>query len=100
MKNQNLTKNEAIYDFIIEEVLIKPVSDIIKKLRNRDFRDCDIDYLDGKLMDYTSFACEMLKISASLDDIDDEINGAIMNDYMANLYISRFETLLKYFETI
>ncbi|MDD2446036.1 MAG: hypothetical protein PHX09_04470 [Clostridia bacterium] len=93
-------ENNTINQFIIEMTLINPVSDIVKKLKNNEFRDCDIAYLDRKLMDYTSFACKTLNINVALNNLDNKKDGVVINNYVSNMYISRFETILKYFETI
>lgn len=93
-------ENDTINQFIIEMTLINPVSGIVKKLKNNEFRDCDITYLDRKLMDYTSFACKTLNINVSINDLGGKRDGVVMNYFVSNLYISRFETLLKYFENI
>lgn len=93
-------ENEAINQFIIEMTLINPVKDTIKKLKNNEFRDCDINLLDKKLTDYTSFACKTLNINVALNNQENKRDGVVMNSYVSNIYISRFETLLKYFESI
>ena len=93
-------ENDTINQFIIEMTLINPVSDIVKKLKNNEFRDCDIAYLDRKLMAYTSFACKTLNINISINDLGGKRDEIIMNDFISRLYISRFEMLLKYFENI
>lgn len=93
-------ENEAINQFVIDTILINPVKDIIKKLKNNEFRDCDINFLDKRLIDYTSFACKTLNINVALNNLDNKKDGVIMNNYVSNMYISRFETLLKYFENI
>ena len=93
-------ENEAINQFIIEMTLINPVKDIIKKLKNNEFRDCDINLLNKKLRDFTMFSCKTLNINVSLNNLENKMDGVVMNSYVSNMYISRFETLLKYFESI
>ena len=100
MKTQNSIKHDTINQFIIEMTLIDPLLDIIKKLKNSEYRDCDINYLNKKLMDYMLFACKMQNINTSINGPKGEKDGVIMNNFVKELYISRFETLLKYFETI
>jgi len=93
------TNNKAIDQFIIEATLISPVSKIVSQLKNGEFRDCDIKWLDTKLENFTKFALETLGIKGlMLSDVNSE-KYATLNDYVKNQYLTRFETLLSYFKS-
>lgn len=94
-------ENDVINKFVINVILIDPIYKIIEKLKNREFRDIDIKYLDRKLKCFTSFACKTLNIDFSFSEmIDNDRSGVIMNDYIVDQYIERFTILLQYFESL
>jgi hypothetical protein len=86
----------AINSFVFETLLISPIEDIIKKLETREFRDCDIVWLNDKLASYTKLACETLGENIALPDL---INMQL-NDYGYNKYLNYFRILLNYFENL
>ena len=88
---------EIVDKFILEVYLIDPLQKIINGLNNREFRDCDINWLDKKLAGFVEFACETLSLKIVLPDT---INGKVMNDYTHSQYLTRFNTLLDYFKDI
>ena len=91
-------KNEAINTFIIETVLIDPISDIIFKLKNKEFRDCDIRWLIDELRKYTAFAAKTLSIKfPEIKLISND--GVKLNDYTTARFIEAFTTLLNYFKS-
>lgn len=87
----------AINDFMINTVLINPIKDIVLKLENREFRDCDIKWLNQKLENFTKFACETLgkKIESGLQNE----SFPFMNENVRVKYLGYFNTLLNYFKT-
>ncbi len=91
-------KNEAINTLIIEAMLIDPINDIIFKLKNKEFRDSDIRWLNGRLYRYTAFAAETLGIKLSFGSIS--YDGVILNDYTTERFIKAFTTLLNYFKSL
>lgn len=93
------TNNPVIDQFIIEAYLIGPVSKIISQLKNGEFRDCDIKWLDAKLENFTIFACETLGIKATM--LGDSYGGkyTLLNDYVKSQYLNRFNILLDYFKS-
>ena len=98
MKNLVETlKNEAINRFIIEAVLIDPISDIIFKLENKEFRDCDIRWLNDKLYKFTAVAAETMGIK--FPEIELISHDGILNDYTTARFIKAFTTLLNYFKS-
>ena len=90
-------KNEAINTFIIEAVLIDPIEDIIFKLENKKFRDCDIRWLNGKLHKYTAVAAETMGIK--FPEVELISNDGALNDYKTARFIKAFTTLLNYFKS-
>ena len=98
MKNLDETlKNEAINRFIIEAVLIDPINDIIFKLENKEFRDCDIRWLNDKLYKFTAVAAETMGIK--FPEIELISHDSILNDYTTARFIKAFTTLLNYFKS-
>ena len=90
-------KNEAINRFIFEAVLIDPINDIILKLKNKEFRDCDIKWLNGKLYKFTAVAAETLGVK--FPEIQLISNDGVLNDYTTTRFIEAFTTLLNYFKS-
>jgi hypothetical protein len=98
MKNLVETlKNEAINTFIIETVLIDPINDIIFKLKNKEFRDCDVRWLIDELHKYAAFAAKTQRIEFPFKSISHD--GVKLNDYTTARFIKAFTTLLNYFKS-
>ena len=98
MKNLVETlKNEAINTFIIEAMLIDPINDIILKLKNKEFRDGDIRWLNDKLYKFTAVAAETMGIK--FPEIELISNDGVLNDYTIIRFIEAFTTLLNYFKS-
>jgi hypothetical protein len=93
------TKQQIIDEFVIEMVLLKPIGDIIIKLENREFMDCDISWLNNKLNNFAAFSLETMgkKVPMIYNLID---NSSVMNRYVAERFINAFQTLLDYFKNI
>ena len=91
-------KNEALNRFIIEAVLIDPIDDIIFKLKNKEFRDCDIKWLNGKLYKFTAVAAETLGVK--FPEIELIEHDGVLNDYTTTRFIEAFTTLLNYFKSL
>jgi len=90
-------KNEAINTFIIETALIDPINDIIFKLKNKEFRDCDIRWLVDELYKYTAFAAKTLGVKFPFKSINHD--GVKLNDYTTARFIKAFTLLLNYFKS-
>lgn len=90
--------NEILNQFIIDTVLVNPVNEIVTKLQERSFRDCDIKWLDGKLEKFTSFTAETLGLK--LDPVSRSESFTHFNDVVTDKYIFYFTTLLNYFKSI
>ncbi len=86
----------AIQNFIIEASLINPVNDIIFKLEAKDFRDCDIKWLNDRLYKFTAFAAETLGVKFPQQEI---VNEGVMNEYVTERFLNAFRTLLNYFKS-
>jgi len=92
--------NENINQFIINTVLINPIEDIILKLNNNEFRDCDIKWLDLKFEKFIKFAGETLGVTGFVNsDCFGANSFKYLTDYSKAIYIKRFQTLLDYFKT-
>lgn len=95
----NTTENNPILQqFIIETVLINPVNDIISKLEKREFRDCDIKWLNDKLYNFTNFAAKTLGIKFGKVNLVN--NDGVLNEYKINEFLKAFRTLLGYFKSL
>ena len=88
--------DNAVHQLIIDVQLIDPLSKIISKLQNGEFRDCDIKWLDNKLADFTQFAGKTLGLTLIKPE---PTQHTILNTYITTQYINRFQTLLDYFKT-
>lgn len=94
------TNTPVIDQFIIEVSLVEPVSKIIDQLKNGEFRDCDIKWLDAKLEKFTEFACKTLGINAIMPSQVESEKATTLNNYVVTQYLTRFNTLLQYFKSI
>lgn len=91
------TNNPAMQQFIIERVLINPINDILLKFKNKEFRDCDINWLNDRLYKFTSFAAETL--GKKFPEIELVSNDGILSDYKIIKFKEAFTTLLNYFKS-
>lgn len=93
----NYIINGAIDTFIIETVLIAPISDILNKLDNNEFRDCDVKWLENKMRGFLDFAAQTLKVQVPVVSLSEEFG--IMNEYTKQRFTEGFKTLLDYFKS-
>jgi hypothetical protein len=91
-------KHEIVDQFIIEVKLIDPIKDIISKLENREFRDCDISWLDNKLDDFIEFAAKTMGFT-SIKQAPRELYP-YMNKFVKDRFLKYFTGLLTYFEKL
>lgn len=89
---------ETVNSFIIDTVLISPIEKIISQLKNNEFRDCDIKWLDKKLKGFIDFAAETLAINAPI--VSKPSDFPYFNPYVQNYYTERFTILLDYFKNL
>ena len=87
----------VINNFIIETVLISPINDIIAKLENKEFRDCDISWLNNKLANFTGFAAETL--GKKFIEIDLVSNNGNLSEYKTKRFLEHFKTISNYFKS-
>jgi len=95
----NETNNTVIDQFIIEMSLIDPIEKIILQLKNGEFRDCDIKWLDSKLENFIEFAAKTLGINAIMPNKLESETFTILNNYALIYYKDKFNALLNYFKT-
>lgn len=88
--------NDTVTRFIIGVQLIDPIEDILKKLENRQYRDCDIKWLDNKLAGFMEFAAQTFGLTISTPPKEPYIT---LNEYVINQYKERFTNLLNYFKS-
>ena len=92
------TNNAVLEQFIIEVSLIDPINKILNQLKNGDFRDCDINWLDKKLESFVEFAAKTLKINTVMPQ-SESAKPSRMNRYAYEYYINYFNHLLNYFKS-
>ena len=91
-------QTKPLDQFVINAIIIEPISKIIKSLENKEYRDCDVKWLNKKLFNYTEFAAETLGINFNNEQIVD--NNSVMNDHCYYRFLQAFRTLLEYFKSI
>ena len=79
------TNETSIYNFIIDASFIEPTNKIINKLNNREFRNCDIKWLDDKLDKYIQFVAEKLNIKLTIKQ-SESVKPKYMNTYAYEYY--------------
>jgi len=89
-------QQEVINGFIINSVLISPVEKMLSQLENKEFRDCDIKWLDSKFKSFTDLAAETLGIKPPAISKPEDFK--FFNPYVQNYYTERFKILLDYFK--
>jgi len=94
------TNNTVIDNFILETTLINPIEKIILQLKNGEFRDCDIKWLNAKLQKFIDFAAKTLDINVIIHGKLHSDTFIILNNYALGHYENRFNTLLNYFKTL
>lgn len=92
-------ENAEIQEFMIFELLINPIEKILKQLENKEFRDCDIKWLNGRIHTFITIAAETIGVNPP-NGLELENDHRVMNDYMIDWYHERFTKLLNYFKSI
>lgn len=100
MTKVQISNDSVINDFILQITLIDPVTDIINKLSNGDFRDCDIKWLDKKLDNYMIFASNTLNIKGLLPQRESVKPNFINTEYAIQYYSKYFSQLLSFFNSL
>ena len=91
-------QTKPLDQFVINAIIIEPISKIIKSLENKEYRDCDVKWLNKKLFNYTEFAAKTLGINFNNEQILNDDNP--MNEYCYDIFLQAFKTLLGYFKSI
>ena len=91
---------EIVNTFIINRVLVKPIEEIVSKLKNHEYRDCDIVWLDNKLESFVKFAAETLEIKVVVPNEVMAEKYDFLNNYVIDIYLSKFNNLLNYFKQL
>lgn len=90
------SEEKVVDGLIIDVLIINPIEKILRGLKDHEYGERDIHYLNEKLKLYTEMACKLLDIhNADLHDED-----CVMNDYVRTRYIKRFTTLYNFFKSI
>lgn len=92
------TNNPTIDQFIIEVSLINPIEKIISQLKNGEFRDCDLKWLNAKLDAFVDLTAKTLGINGVITQ-SESVKPAYMNGYAVDYYSKYFKQLLDYFKT-
>jgi len=88
--------SELEQDLIIQVQFIDPIEKIINGLENREYRDCDIKWLNEKLQGYTKLCMQLLGIKGLTGEAIRP--DATMNPYVTSRYVKWFTTLLNFFK--
>ena len=91
---------EVEESFYITIMLISPVEKILNQLNNKEFRDCDIRWLEDKLDLYCKIALKTFNCYLEIENLRFDENYGIMNSYTRERYIKHFSTILNYFKTL
>ena len=91
-------QTKPLDQFVINAIIIEPISKIIKSLENKEYRDCDVKWLNKKLFNYTEFAAKTLGINFNNEQIVD--NNSSMNDHCYDRFLQAFKILIGYFKSI
>ena len=89
-------KDQLIDEIMLHVVVTKPLEDIVKGLENGEFRDCDIDWLDTKRMEFVNIAVKALGKDIPQDFKVDKVVGK-MNDRNKEMFLQHFRILQKFF---
>jgi len=95
MRNSN---QSVLNSFIIEVQLINPITKIVSQLENKEFRDCDIKWLDSKLEGFINLTCQTLGVQTSIVSKSESVSPKYMGGYAIEYYTKYFNMLLDYFK--
>lgn len=90
-------KEQLIDDLLYHVTVIKPLKDIVEGLEKETFRDCDIDWLDTKRMEFTNLAVQAIGKDIPQDFKVDKVEGK-MNDRNKTMFLKHFKILQEFFE--
>lgn len=92
--------NDIISNLYLDVLLIEPISKILLQLKNKEFRDCDIKWLDNKLETYFNITSQTLGLNISVINQPDSVKPKHINtEYSTQYYLKYFTNLIEYFKT-
>lgn len=94
-----MLSQDTIDQFIIDTLLIDPITTIIDKLNKSEYRDCDIKWLDEKLYEYMVLSAKLAGLNVSVSRPLDDKKPTIMNQYAVDYYLRYFSKLLEFFKS-
>jgi hypothetical protein len=90
-------ENETLIQvFTINELLIEPIEKIISGLKNSEYGDNDIDFIESKLGDFMNLAAEIINIKINVK----REKFTRINKFTSGKYIEYFTSLLDLFKKI
>lgn len=90
-------KPTVVSNFVLEVAYIDPIQNILTKLEQGIYRDCDVSVLDTKLHNFMGAAANMM--GAGCPTPDTEKMPSIMNEYAKDYYKTYFKGLLNFFKS-
>jgi hypothetical protein len=97
---ENTANNtQVINNFMIDELLISPLTKIVNGLKSSEYRDCDIQWLDSKLIMFMDLAAETIGIRVKGISVPKRNKKTTLNTVVKADLINKFELLLNYFKT-
>ena len=91
-----MNKTDATFQLAI----LDPIERIISKLEDKQFLDCDLEWLEKKLSQYTKIACIAMNKKELFNDNLKSEEKQILNDFVRGKYIYYFKTLLDFFNSL
>lgn len=93
--------NDTVNQFIINVQLIEPVQKIVDNLKEKNYRESDIKWLNEKLKNYTELALKILGIKVAFyAEPPTSEKGVKLNDFTYGRFLHYFTTLLNCFKSI
>lgn len=83
-------------NIMFDLTIIEPIEKIIANLNKGEYRDCDVEWLNGKLRKYADFALTSLDKKI---EFTNPISG-IMNDQNKARFKEYFTILLNFFKSL
>jgi len=100
-KQITMLNNDTVNQFIINVQLINPVQKIVDNLTIKNYRDCDIKWLNEKLETYTKLAVKIQGLEITIiSQPETSQNDVKLNDYVYGKFLYYFTTLLNCFKSI
>ncbi|GIV35428.1 MAG: hypothetical protein KatS3mg031_2963 [Chitinophagales bacterium] len=88
-------RKEVIDKFVIDVLLIEPINKILSKLQSGEYRDCDVEWLDGQVLKFTKIAAEVFNVTLNGNN---NSGNKVLNEHTKKDYEKKFTTLLNFFK--